>query len=204
MSSFDNEIKKHEDIIKDLNSKDLDNLSKEEKIFILEKIKTEQEFIITLCKLKLNNDNNKDNPPKNLVKENKKESNKIIKNHKSNRKRNKTFEKKSNNKEFLFEFEIEQNIKDLKSFVYEFKDLKILTKFYRKIERKNIIYFECSKRRFGCNGKCQYDKTKEKFIMINNCNNKIEHDSIDFNKFNEDYKDNNLKRYNMEFKKYQE
>ena len=98
MSSFDDEIKKHEDIIKDLNSKDLDNLSKEEKIFILEKIKTEQEFIITLCKLKLNNDNNKDNPPKNLVKENKKESNKSIKNHKSNRKRKKTFDKKSNNK----------------------------------------------------------------------------------------------------------
>jgi hypothetical protein len=40
--------------------------------------------------------------------------------------------------------------------------------------------------------------------MINNCNNKIEHDAIDFNKFNEDYKDNNLKRYSMEFKKYQE
>ena len=40
--------------------------------------------------------------------------------------------------------------------------------------------------------------------MINNCNNKIEHDAIDFNIFNEDYKNNNLKRYNMEFKKYQE
>ena len=39
--------------------------------------------------------------------------------------------------------------------------------------------------------------------MINNCNNKID-DAIDFSKFNEDYKDNNLKRYNMEFKKYRE
>ena len=204
MSSFDYEIKKHEDIIKELNSKDLDNLSKEEKIITLEKIKTEQEFIITLCMLKLNNDNNKEILPKKMVNENIKDSNKNNNKHKSNRKRNKTFDKKINNKEILFEFEIEENIKDLKSFIYEFKDLKILTKFYRKIERKNVIYYECSKRRLGCNGKCQYDKTKEKFIMINNCNNKIEHDAIDFNIFNEDYKNNNLKRYNMEFKKYQE
>ena len=85
MSSFDYEIKKHEDIIKELNSKDLDNLSKEEKIITLEKIKTEQEFIITLCMLKLNNDNNKEILPKKMVNEKIKDSNKNNNKHKSNK-----------------------------------------------------------------------------------------------------------------------
>ena len=57
-----------------------------------------------------------------------------------------------------------------KSFIHESEELKIITKYYKKIENKNYIYFECSKRRAGCPGKCKYDKNKDIWILDCECN----------------------------------
>ena len=70
MTVFDYEIRKNEIIIKNLNEKINKDSNKEEKINNFEKIKLEQEFIISLCKLKLINNIKEDNKNKH-IKENK-------------------------------------------------------------------------------------------------------------------------------------
>ena len=77
-----------------------------------------------------------------------------------------------------------------------------MSKFYKKMERKNIIHYEYFKCKYGYKGKCIFDK--KKLSMIMNCDNSIEYDTINYNKFNEDYKAKNLGQYNMKYKKYQE
>ena len=96
------------------------------------------------------------------------------------------------------------NIND-KNFTYANKDLKIITKYYKKIIYKKFIHYECSKRRYGCVGKVKYEiKIKsKKFFIINECNTDIEHDVLSFKDFNEDYLNKNLDSYNMSYKKYQ-
>ena len=94
------------------------------------------------------------------------------------------------------------NITD-KNFTYKNKNLKIITKYYKKINYKKYIHYECSKRRFGCKGKIKYDINNKKFFIINECNDAIEHDVLPFTEFNQDYLDKNLVNYNMSYKKYQ-
>ena len=65
-----------------------------------------------------------------------------------------------NNINALIEAPNNYNIGD-KKFNYTNNTLKITTKYYKKIQNKNWIYYDCSKRRFGCKGKIKYN-LKEK------------------------------------------
>ena len=76
------------------------------------------------------------------------------------------------------------------------------TKYYRQLKRKNCIYFECSKRRFGCKGKLKYLINDNKWFQINECDINIEHDIITFKEFYIDYINHNLNEYNMAYRKY--
>ena len=78
MANFDEEIRKHENIINNLNEKINNNLNNEEKIYDLEKIKLEQEFIISLIKLWINN-NIKEQSKSKDIKENNESNKKYIK-----------------------------------------------------------------------------------------------------------------------------
>ena len=94
--------------------------------------------------------------------------------------------------------------KNINLFFYKNEELKLTSKYYRKLDRDDKIYFECTKRRYGCNGTCIYYKNDKKMILTSNCDKKVEHDIISFEQFKKDYKKNNLHDYNMKFKKYQE
>jgi len=88
----------------------------------------------------------------------------------------------------------DKDITKKKSFIYECKELNLEIKFYKKINKTNFIYYECSKRRYGCNGTYEYNKKEKKFY----------HYIIDFEDFYKHYKDCKLDKYNMTFRKYQE
>ena len=60
---------------------------------------------------------------------------------------------KINDEKILYEFDMKGYNKELKSFLYEYKEQKIISKFYKKIERKNIIHYECLKCWYGIQGK---------------------------------------------------
>ena len=75
-----------------------------------------------------------------------------------------------------------------KSFYYKNVELKLTSKYYRKLDRGDKIYFECTKRHYGCNGTCIYYKNNKKMILTSNCDKKVEHDIISFEQFKKDYK----------------
>lgn len=79
-----------------------------------------------------------------------------------------------------------------------------MTKYSKKIEKGNYIYYECNKRKNGCKRKWKYDKNKKKWFLVEICNNNINHDIFSYATFNEDYDNKNLFNYNMSLKKYQE
>ena len=77
-----------------------------------------------------------------------------------------------------------------------------MSKFYKKMERKNIIHYEFLNANMDI--KVNAYSIKKKLSIIMNCDNSTEYDTINYNKFNEDYKAKNLRQYNMNYKKYQE
>ena len=79
-----------------------------------------------------------------------------------------------------------------------------MTKYSKKIEKGNYIYYECNKRKKGCKGKCKFDKIKKKWFLVEHCSHNIIHDIYSYAKFNDDYDNKNLANYNMSIKKYQE
>ena len=112
---------------------------------------------------------------------------------------------KDNNDNHLYVMdEVEENNFARSSFYYDNDKNKISTKFLKKYEKGNFIYFECNKRRAGCKGKCKFNKSTKIAYMIEECNKDIIHDNRSFEMFYDDFKKNNIKNYNMFFKKYQE
>ena len=89
------------------------------------------------------------------------------------------------------------------SFNYYFNDREIYAKYTKKSQSKNFIYFECSKKRNGCNGIIRYEKNTKKLIIKNECLNKIKHDTITFDKFLIDFQNDNTNFYNMKMIKIQ-
>jgi hypothetical protein len=64
------------------------------------------------------------------------------------------------------------NIGD-KKFNYTNNTLKITSKYYKQIQNKTWIYYECSKRRFECKGKIKYNLKEKKWFSINDCDSAI-------------------------------
>jgi hypothetical protein len=97
----------------------------------------------------------------------------------------------NNGNKYLYEID-NLNDKTLKdnSFEYEYNN-KLVTKFHKKYEKGNFIYYECCKRRKVCIGKCKYNKKDKKWYMIKECNMKIIHDIKNFDNFYVDYKKKN-------------
>ena len=83
-----------------------------------------------------------------------------------------------------------------KNFNYYFKDSNIFAKYYLKIKKKNINYYECGKKYKGCNGKIRYKKKEKKFLLTQECDPNIEHDSAVFETFYYDFRNDNIKNYN--------
>ena len=52
------------------------------------------------------------------------------------------------------------------------------------------------KKNKGCNGKIRYNKNEKKFILTQECNSNIEHDSAVFETFYCDFRNDNIKNYN--------
>ena len=91
----------------------------------------------------------------------------------------------------------------VKSFTYYFKKSDIDSKYYLKINQKNIIYFDCGKKFKGCKGQIIFDKNLQNFYLNRECTASISHDNATFYEFYDKYKDNKLNEYNMELKKFQ-
>ena len=45
-----------------------------------------------------------------------------------------------------------------------------MTKYIKKIEKGNYIYFECSKRKKGCKRKCKFQIKEKKWFLVEKCN----------------------------------
>ena len=214
MNEIDIQIKQHEDQIKILCEQLKNSINLEDKFNISNNITKEKDFIISLLKIKdsftINNEekesiinidknqNEKNNCKNNNEKKHKKDKKEIMQN---------SYIKdiKDNNDNHLCVMdEVEENNFARSSFYYDNDKNKISTKFLKKYEKGNFIYFECNKRRAGCKGKCKFNKSTKMAYMIEECNKDIIHDNRSFEMFYDDFKKNNIKNYNMFFKKYQE
>ena len=88
-------------------------------------------------------------------------------------------------------------------FNYYFNYIEIYAKYTKKSQSKNFIYIECFKKRNGCNDIIRYEKNTKKLIIKNECLNKIEHDTITFDKFLIVFQNDNTNFYNMKLIKIQ-
>ena len=146
-------------------------------------------------------------------KENKKKSSKIIqisenKNGKYNsiKSKNKYKSKSFDKKECKIEIEVSiENVdpKKDKKFEFYFKNNDILSTFYLKKNYKDIIYFECGKKRNGCKGKIKYNINKSKWYLTNECNGNVSHETYIFSKFYEKFTKDELSVFNMNLKQMQ-
>ena len=146
MSNIEEEIKKHENIIADLNIKIEDEKDVNQKLLINEKIKIEQNFLLSLLKISTNDENNE----------------KTKKSQNSNKKIYRKISRKKyiNAKETKKDISNEMGLKDIDPynnnwFYYKNDNNKLVIKFLKKLEKGNFIYFECNKRRSRCKGKCK-------------------------------------------------
>ena len=218
MSEMEKAIELHQNNINKLTKQINENLNINEKLNLTEKLSLEKDFLLTLYKLKANEPkiiNNDNNGKKEIINNDKdrldnntsNNNNKYIKKDEKNFKKRKPHTKyKSSEKEYkgLYEIKINLDALEINSFTYEFKNIKIKTKFYKKLKKGNYIYFECSRRRKGCGGKCKYDINIKKWNITEECNSTIIHDVFNFEQFKEDYIIDNLNEYNMNYRKYQE
>ena len=204
MLEIENQIKIHEANINQLTNSLNTNLNIQEKFNISEKINLEKEFLISLYKIKGRGNYTKEKPKNiNPTKSDNKLEKETKKPQKFKNKRSKSINQTEN--KYLYKFEnnnINENNKI--SFLYQFENKKLVTKLYKKIAKANFIYYECSKRRYGCTGICKYDTNSKKWFMIEECNSRVIHDAINFGQFSEDFKAGKLKDHNMSYKKYQE
>ena len=127
------------------------------------------------------------------IKNKKKNENKIIK--------SKSVDINSKSKKILEIENIDPNT--AKSFTYYFKNSDIYSKYYLKINQKNIIYFDCGKKYKGFNGQIIYDKKLQNFYLNRECTVSIAHDNATFAEFYAKFKDNKINNFNMELKKFQ-
>ena len=145
MSEMEKAIELHQNNINQLTKQINENLNINEKLNLTEKLSLEKDCLLTLYKLKanepniINNDNNgnkeiKNNDIDRLDNNKSNNNNKYIKKDEKNFKKRKTHTKyKSSEKEYkgLYEIKINLDALEIKSFTYEFKNIKIKTKFYK-------------------------------------------------------------------------
>jgi len=141
-------INNHEKKLEILKIKLNDNDQVNQMSELKEKLLTEQNYLLEIYKIK-------------NIKEKKIVSKKKYKS--ENKKRTKP---KIVKKTELKEIEI-KDVDPLttKSFYYPNLESKIMTKYSKKIEKGNYIYYECNKRKNGCKRKCKYDKNKKKMVF---------------------------------------
>ena len=177
-------IKHHENNIEQLKNQVINNTDINQKLIIKDKILSEQNYLIEIYKIK-NTFGKKSKPLKKSKSENKKK-----------------YLKKKDTKLELKEIEIiEENPLTTNSFCYQNTETKIMTKYIKKIEKGNYIYFEYNKRKKGCNGKCKFKKNDKKWYLVENCDKNIIHDIYNYDKFYSDYDNKKLEYYNMSLKK---
>ena len=80
------------------------------------------------------------------------------------------------------------NYKELNNYNYTNK-LRIKYKYQSKTNK--FIYYRCSIRNL-CDGRGKIDIDKKKFIVTNICNEKVEHNRIDYTEFVELYEKKNM------------
>ena len=80
---------------------------------------------------------------------------------------------------------------------------KMTTKFNFKNASKNFKFYYCFKRGKGCGGLTVFDIVKKEFRVYNQCDFNINHDNINFEKFEKLYLQNQLNSIDMSLKKYQ-
>ena len=218
MAELDCQIKEHENKIQNLTNRLQELTTIDEKFNINQQINQEKDFIISLYKIKTSiaYENQKNTIAENLINKNIKIKNKktnksshsadlkIIKNKRSKSTHRKNTSETELTQKYLYQIEnINNETSKKNSFEYEYSN-KLVTKFQKKYEKGNYIYYECCKRRKGCLGKCKYDKKNKKWLMIAECSKNIMHDIKSFDIFYSEYKNKNITRYDMSFKKYQE
>ena len=216
MEKIEKEIQKHKNNLNQLTNKLSNNKNEALETIIQNDIKNEINFIDSLTEIKKSLLVNENKDTKIINKESQKENKKDREEQKKKnkyenlesqkniicKKRNKSF-----NKNELINKEIKKpNIEDpliTKSFNYYFDESEINSTFNKKYKSKNFIYFECSKKRNGCKGIIKYDIKENTWIMRYKCDEKIAHDTITFDKFYNDFLNNNIKNYNIEYIKIQ-
>ena len=218
MAELDCQIKEHENKIQNLTNRLQEVITIEEKFNKNQQMNQEKDFIISLYKIKTSiaYENQKNTIAENLINKNIKIKNKktnksshsadlkIIKNKRSKSTHRKNTSETELTQKYLYQIEnINNETSKKNSFEYEYSN-KLVTKFQKKYEKGNYIYYECCKRRKGCLGKCKYDKKNKIWFMIAECSKNIMHDIISFDIFYSEYKNKNITRYDMSFKKYQE
>ena len=221
MEDIEATILEHKNNIKKLNEQ-LTSLKDKNELTILNiQIKAEQDIIFALLELlNKNKNNNKYEIKTNLEKENVEENelmndrteNKIIKeiygeegevpeNKKKKQKKKNIKINNTNNIDLEQLNKIDPNID--KNFNYYYKDEDIYVKYYINKRNENNIYYYCSKKRNGCPGSIKYNKDNKEWILLYKCDTKIIHDTNNFEVFYQDYLENNLNKYNMQYIKYQ-
>ena len=76
-------------------------------------------------------------------------------------------------------------------------------KFNFKNASKNVKFYYCFNRGKGCGGFALYDIVKNEFRVYKQCDFNINHDNINFEKFEKLYLQNQLNLVDMSLKKYQ-
>ena len=211
MEDIDEQIIKHKNNIINATNKIKEIKNINELNEINNSIKLENEFLFSLMSIKSKIGNIKHSPDK-QNRENfenndidlKSENTEIVK--KKQMFKNNNNRAKSNYKKETTNIEIKVNNYNPESdhsFNYYFNDIEIYSKYIKKSQSKNFIYFEYSKNRNGCNDIIRYEKNTKKLIIKNECLNKIEHDTITFDKFLIVFQNDNTNFYNMKLIKIQ-
>ena len=102
-----------------------------------------------------------------------------------------------------FEYISKINKKKLIAFTFCYNKNNIITKFLFKNESKTREFYNCYKSGKGCNGKAFYGKLTQKFNVYKECDFTIEHEDINYEKFEEKCNNNSLNDIDISIKKYQ-
>ena len=152
--------------------KKTDNIN--EKLEHINKLKDLEEKIIYFTNLN-NNVHNKAENNINSISKVIKEKNVI----KTNKNKNFSNNKNASNNEKI----ITQNSSDIqKQIEYYDEEFDINIKYTYQTQSKNYIFYKCKKRPL-CKGRCKINKLNKELIIIEKCNENVDHEDISFEQF---------------------